>query len=174
MKRVRKVAARPRDDRDDEKDSRDAGGGRDEWEGEFNGDDAEIYRYVTVPSVGDEVSTAGAPDPVRQQVSELFSDFQHHVGESEETFRQFMLWAAETDGVVFEDLLIATRSVYDMMGVQMPCGKQTWDEMVELANLVEVSKVSDSELEYALEVFSKTYDLYRSELKRLQKHKPCS
>ena len=94
-------------------------------------------------------------------------EFQRDVAGDEESFRQFMLWAAADDDVVFEDLLIATKSVYNIMGQPLPCGKETWAELVEIANMVEVSLVSDSELEYALEVFSKAYDLYRAELQRL-------
>jgi chromosome segregation ATPase len=111
-----------------------------------------------------------APGPggaLDEQVQELFGDFQQNVATNADSFIQFMLWAAETDSVSFQDLLIATRSVYDIMGEEMPCDKSTWDGFIELANLVDVTTVSDSELEYALEVFSKTYDLYKAELRRL-------
>lgn len=160
VKRVRKVAAPSSSEegerREGSEDPRD-----------FDGDEADMYRYVTVPPIGDGAVGRPGASPMVEQVSELFSEFQRDVAGDEESFRQFMLWAAADDDVVFEDLLIATKSVYNIMEQPLPCGKETWAELVEIANMVEVSLVSDSELEYALEVFSKAYDLYRAELQRL-------
>jgi chromosome segregation ATPase len=157
VKRVRKVTAsrsgEPQERGDDP--------------GEFDGDEADMYRYVTVPPVGDDGGPVRSSSPMAEQVRELFDEFQGDVADDEESFRQFMLWAAADDNVVFEDLLIATKSVYDIMDEPMPCSKETWSELVEIANMVEVTKVSDSEVEYALEVFSKAYDLYKAELRRL-------
>ncbi len=126
------------------------------------------YKYVRVPPMeGAQVRDASF-DSVREQVGELYEDFVHVVANSEDSFRQFMLWANETEGVNFQDLLIATRTVYDIMGTPIPGDRAMWAELRDLANLVEVTPVSDSELEYALEVFSKTFDLYKDELRRLE------
>jgi len=104
---------------------------------------------------------------LRQQVGELYNDFVEAVALTDDSFRQFMLWAAETEGVRFQDLLIATRSLFEIMGRPLPGDRRMWNEFKEMANLVEITTVSDSELEYALEVFSKTFDLYKDELRRL-------
>jgi chromosome segregation ATPase len=160
VKRVRKVAA-PSSSEDEE--TRD----RLDDPQDFDGDEADVYRYVTVPPIDEGGRPQSGSAGLGEQVNELFLEFQREVAFDEESFYQFMLWAAAADDVVFEDLLIATKSVYDIMDMPVPCGKETWAELVELANMVEVSIVSDSELEYALEVFSKAYDLYRAELLRL-------
>jgi chromosome segregation ATPase len=167
VKRVRKVASKS-SEKEESSRSSDSQDGR-KWDDpqDFDGDEADMYRFVTVPPIEGETEKTTGVSPMIEQVKEMFSDFQRTVASDEESFRQFMLWAAEADGVIFQDLLIATKSVYDIMDQRIPCNKETWDEMVELANLVEVSKVSESELEYALEVFSKTYDVYRADLQRL-------
>jgi len=159
VKRVRKVAA-PSSVEEDQLDRRPD-------HGDFDGDEADMYRFVTVPPMEDGAGAPRGTSPMVEQVTELFTEFQAYVASDTEAFRQFMLWAAADADVIFEDLLIATKSVYDIMGQDIPCSKDTWAELVEIANMVEVSKVSDSELEYAMEVFSKTYDLYKAELQRL-------
>jgi len=163
VRRVRKVAAPPPAEGDQ----------RDDWDqrrgdpGDFDGDEAEMYRFVTVPSIEEGGRPGRTLSTMKQQVEELFNDFRVSVAEDAESFYQFMLWAAADDGIVFEDLLIATKSVYSIMDEPLPCSKEVWNELIEMANMMEVSTVADSELEYALEVFSKAFDLYRAELRRL-------
>jgi len=172
VRRVRKVAAPPPTEGDQSK-----GSGREDWDrrredpGDFDGDEAEMYRFVTVPSIEEGGAPGRSRSPMRQQVEELFNDFKASVAEDSESFYQFMLWAAADEAIVFEDLLIATKSVYSIMDEPMPCSKQVWNELVDMANLMEVSTVADSELEYALEVFSKAFDLYRAELQRLDEER---
>ena len=127
----------------------------------------EGYRFVRVPPIEGEPGGDASLASLRQQVGELYNDFVEAVALTDDTFRQFMLWAAETEGVRFQDLLIATRSLFEIMGRPLPGDKRMWNEFKEMANLVEITTVSDSELEYALEVFSKTFDLYKDELRRL-------
>jgi hypothetical protein len=134
-------------------------------------DDEDYLRFISVPPIGEEAPSAGPVDPVHQQALELFTDFQMNVAINEDTFRQFIYWADEADGVILEDLLIATKTVYSIMDAPLPCGKEAWNEFIEMANLVEVSTVSDSELEYALEIFSKSYDLYMAELQRIEEER---
>jgi chromosome segregation ATPase len=153
VKRVRKVTAPSSSGEEDP--------------GDFNGDEADAYRYVTVPPIDEGGRRGTDGSPVSEQVSELFMEFQRDVAIDEESFHQFMLWGAADDDVIFEDLLIATKSVYNIMDEPLPCTKEMWDGLVEMANMMEVSLVADSELEYALEVFSKAYDLYRAELQRI-------
>ncbi len=160
VKRVRKVPASSPTEEDEHRDRRE--GPRD-----FDGDEADMYRFVTVPPMEEGMGAVRGTSPLAEQAAELFEEFQSDVATDEESFRQFMLWAAASDEVILEDLLIATKSVYDIMDQPMPCRKETWAELVEIANLVEVSKVADSELDYALEVFSKAYDLYKAELLRI-------
>jgi chromosome segregation ATPase len=157
VKRVRKVAAPSTSEGEDPQD--------------FDGDEADAYRYVTVPPLEEGGRGREGPSPVSEQVKELFMEFQRDVAADEEDFKQFMLWAATDDDVIFEDLLIATKSVYNIMNQSVPCNKEVWDGFVEMANMVEVSIVADSELEYALEVFSKAYDLYRAELLRIDEER---
>jgi chromosome segregation ATPase len=160
VKRVRKVPASSPPGEEEGRDRR-------EDPRDFDGDEADMYRFVTVPPMEEGLGPAKRGSPMVEQVTELFNEFQSDVAADEEAFRQFMLWASADDEVMFEDLLIATKSVYDIMEKPMPCSKETWAELVDIANLVEVSKVSDSELDYALEVFSKAYDLYKAELQRI-------
>ncbi|UCC92960.1 MAG: hypothetical protein JSW25_09915 [Thermoplasmata archaeon] len=150
---MRKVAAPPSSEGEDP--------------GDFDGDEADAYRFVTVPPIEEGARPRAGDSPVSEQVRELFNEFQRDVAIDGDSFMQFMLWAEAAEDVVFEDLLIATKSVYNVMNEPLPCGKEAWDGLVEMANMVEVSIVSESEMEYALEVFSKAYDLYRAELQRL-------
>ena len=160
VKRVRKVTAPSSTERQEP-------GQRRDDPGDFDGDEADMYRFVTVPPMEEGIAPARGQPTMLEQVEELIDDFQADVAVDEESFRQFMLWASAYDEVMFEDLLIATRSVYETVGQPLPCGKGTWAELVDIANLVEVSTVADSELEYAMEVFSKAYDLYKAELQRI-------
>ncbi len=167
VKRVRKVTTVPsRDDLEGPKTSRGSGDGKREWE-----DDEDYLRFISVPPIEGESPVTTSGDPIHQQFLELFTDFQMNVAINEDTFRQFIYWANEADGVVLEDLLIATKAVYDRMEASLPCSKEAWNEFIEMANLVEVTNVSDSEVEYALEIFSKTYDLYMAELVRLDEER---
>jgi chromosome segregation ATPase len=167
VKRVRKVTTVPsRDHQEGPRTSRGSGDGEREWE-----DDEDYLRFISVPPMGEESPVTTTGDPIHQQTLELFTDFQMNVAINEDTFRQFIYWADETDGVVLEDLLVATKAVYDRMDASLPCSKGTWDEFVEMADLVEVTNVSDSEVEYALEIFSKTYDQYMAELVRLDEER---
>ncbi|NIP36893.1 MAG: hypothetical protein GWN18_18170, partial [Thermoplasmata archaeon] len=163
VKRVRKVAAPSSPEEEPE--------GHQDDPQDFDGDEADMYRFVTVPPIEEGILPSTAPPSIAEQVQELFNEFQADVAADEESFRQFMLWAAADDEVMFEDLLIATKSVYDIMGQDLPCTKATWAGLVDIANLVEVSSVAESELDYALEIFSKAYDLYKAELQRLDEER---
>jgi len=167
VKRVRKVTTVPsRDDQEGPKTSRGSEDDERKWE-----DDEDYLRFISVPPIEGESPVATSGDSIHQQTLELFTDFQMNVAINEDTFRQFIYWADEADGVVLEDLLVATKAVYDRMGASLPCSKGAWDEFIEMADLVEVTNVSDSEVEYALEIFSKTYDLYMAELVRLDEER---
>ncbi len=174
VRRVRRVIAAPkeatREERPVEPPKGKPGEGAPSWrvrEPSEDVKDSEDYRFVRVPS-DPAPGGGGALGAVRQQVSELYDDFVEAVPLTDDSFRQFMLWAHETEGVNFQDLLIATRSIFDIMERPLPGDKRMWAEFRDMANLVEISPVSDSELEYALEVFSKTFDLYKDELRRLE------
>lgn len=164
--RVRKVASVPsREDRDGPQDSR----GYEDRRGLE--DDEDYLRFISVPPMEGETPSTGPVDPIHQQALELFTDFQMNVAINEDTFRQFVYWADESDGIFLEDLLTATKTVYSIMEAPLPCSKEAWNEFIEMANLVEVSTVADSELDYALEIFSKSYDLYMAELQRLEEER---
>jgi len=160
---VRKITTVPsREDPEGTGTRRGSGDGEGKWE-----DDEDYLRFISVPPIEEKSPATTDGDSINQQIVELFTDFQINVAINENTFRQFIYWADEADGVVLEDLLTATKAVYDRMGASLPCSNDGWNEFIEMANLVEVTTVSDSEVEYALEIFSKTYDLYMAELARL-------
>jgi chromosome segregation ATPase len=145
-----------------------------EWkeEPELGEEDASTgYKFVKVPPLEGPEAEDTALLSLRQQVEELYNDFAQTVVLSDDSFSMFMMWASEAEGVNFQDLLIATRSIFDIMERPLPGDSAMWSEFKETAQLVEITRVSDSELEYALEVFSKVFDLYKDELRRLEEER---
>ena len=174
VRRVRRVIAAPKQEAPEEPPARPPADKEEErkpsWrvrEPSEEPPEGEDYRFVRVPDESSRGGDAGLA-AIKQQVKELYDDFVEAVPLADDSFRQFMLWAHETEGVKFQDLLIAMRSIFDIMERPLPGDKRMWDEFRDMANLVNITAVSDSELEYALEVFSKTFDLYKDELRRLE------